>query len=258
MRFISVKRCGFDSHLPHPIILMTKEEIFQIYILQSRNVRKLGKIKKSLVREINHHLKKSDEYQVDLRTKLLALLYCAWSEAQFIQIVHTPNSFSSSEIDNIKQVKDKQGIVEGWNKMIEIALSKVGRWQKGSDLPNRKKKLLSIIKEYIQEPSQLRNKIAHGQWVVALNRENTAQNQELTQKLQTLDFVEITKWFKVHSFLGFIVRDLVQSPQKGFHNNYWTNLTELEMYLNRTKRWNTTSKKIELSRKPSKISQVNE
>ena len=233
---------------------MTKDEIFQIHVLQSHNVRLLGKIKINLVREINHYLKRSDEYQVDIRTKLLALLYCAWSEAQFVQIVHTPNSFSSSEIDNIKQVKDRQGIVKGWNKMIEIALSKVGDWKKGSDLPNRRKKLLSIVKDYIQEPSLLRNKIAHGQWAVALNRGNTAENQGLTQKLKTLDFVEVTKWFKVHNYLGSIIRELVQSPQKNFHSNYWESLEELEAYLRKTENWSTTSKKVELSKKSFKIS----
>ena len=63
---------------------------------------------------------------------------------------------------------------------------------------------------------RLKQKIAHGQWIVALNRENNAQNPELTQKLAMLDFVEVTKWFEVHNYLGSIVRELVQSPQNEF------------------------------------------
>jgi hypothetical protein len=98
---------------------MTNEEIFELYKLQSRNVRKLNQVKDILIKDINFYLKKTDDFQVEVKTKLLAVLYCAWSEAQFIQIVYTPSAFSYSEIANIKQIKDKDGIADGWKQMIE-------------------------------------------------------------------------------------------------------------------------------------------
>jgi hypothetical protein len=230
---------------------MTKEEILELYELQSCNVRKLNQVKDSLIKDINFYLRKSDDFQVEIKTKLLAILYVAWSEAQFIQIVYTPYAFSPSEISNIKEIKNK-GLAKGWEKMVDLALQKVGKWSKNSDLHNRKKKLFEIINNYIYSPSILRNKIAHGQWFHALNTENTAENSDLTKKLAELDSVELAKQFEVHKFLGLIIRDLVQSPKKSFHQNYWVNMTHLEEYLDKTRDWNIESKKSKLFLKPIK------
>ena len=234
-------------------LVMTNEEILELYKLQSCNVRKLNQVKDSLIIDINFYLRKSNDFQVEVKTKLLAILYVAWSEAQFIQIVYTPSAFYPSEIDEIKKIKKNNGLAEGWKKMVELALKKVGKWSKNSDLPNRKKKLLEIIKDYIYSPSLLRNKIAHGQWFHALNKKNTAENIDLTNKLAELDSVELDKQFEVHKYLGFIIRDLVQSPKKSFHQNYWVNMDKLEKYLDKTRNWNSESKKSKLSKKPINI-----
>lgn len=232
------------------IFIMTDQEIFELYKLQSINVRKLSRVQKILNKDINLYFRKSDIFQINIKTKLLALLYCAWSEAQFVQIVYTPRGFSSSEIDNIKMTKNRDGITDGWKQMIELSLKRVGNWEKNSALQNTRKKLFEIVDEYIKEPSLLRNKIAHGQWFVALNRENTAKNEELSKKLDELDVISITKSFEVHKYLGYIIRDLVQSPKRGFHKNYWVNLTFLEEYMNKTKKWDIQSKKNKLLLRP--------
>jgi hypothetical protein len=232
---------------------MTDEKIFELYKLQSRNVRKLNQVKDILVKDINFYLKKTDDFQVEVKTKLLAVLYCAWSEAQFIQIVYTPSAFSHLEIGNIKQIKDKNGIADGWKQMVELALQKVGDWRKSSDLQNRRKRLFEVIEDYIKAPSLLRNKIAHGQWFYALNRDNTAENLDLTNELANLDSVKLIKRFEVHKYLGLIIRDLVQSPKKGFHQNYWVHITELEEYLDKTRSWDIETKKTKLFLKPIKL-----
>jgi hypothetical protein len=43
-----------------------------------------------------------------MKTKLLSLTYSAWSEAQFSQIIYTPNTFTQTEIDEIVTVKKNQ------------------------------------------------------------------------------------------------------------------------------------------------------
>lgn len=136
--------------------------------------------------------------------------------------------------------------------MVELALKKVGKWSKNSDLQNRRKRLGEIIENYINSPSVLRNKVAHGQWFHALNTDNTAENIDLTRKLAELDSVELGKQFEVHKYLGLIIRDLVQSPKKGFHHNYWVRMTTLEEYLDKTRNWNIESKKSKLSKKKPK------
>lgn len=228
---------------------MTEEEIYDLYVLQSKNVRRLKQVQKNLVKDINFYLKKNNDFQVEIKSKLLALLYCTLSEAQFIQIVHTPDGFTSGEIETIKAAK-KNNIEDGWTTMIDLAMDKVGDWKNVADLETRRNSLHKIISDFVTTPSILRNKIAHGQWEFALNRENTKENKDLTTDLNNLDVVAITKWFEVHQFLGLIIRDLIQSPKKGFHNNYWTNLTNLEQYILTSDSWTLETKKQKLQLKP--------
>ena len=231
---------------------MTDQEIYDLYVLQSKNVRRLKQVQANLVKDINFYLRKNNEFQVEIKTKLLALLHCTLSEAQFIQIVHTPDGFLSSEIEKIKAAKNSK-LEDGWKLMIDLAMDKVGDWNNTKDLLERRNSLLKIIADYIISPSILRNKIAHGQWEFALNRENTKENEDLTAQLKDLNIVEITKWFDIHQYMGLIIRDLIQSPKKGFHNNYWVNLTNLEEYLIKSKNWSLETKKTELKKKPIKV-----
>lgn len=231
---------------------MTDQEIYDLYVLQSKNVRRLKQVQANLVKDINFYLRKNNDFQVEIKTKLLALLHCTLSEAQFIQIVHTPDGFLSSEIAKIKAAKNSK-LEDGWQLMIDLAMDKVGDWKNIKDLLERRNSLMKIISDYIISPSILRNKIAHGQWEFALNRENTKENEDLTTRLNDLNIVEVTKWFDIHQYMGLIIRDLVQSPKKGFHNNYWVNLTKLEEYLIRSKNWTLETKKAELKKKPIKI-----
>lgn len=228
---------------------MTDQEIYDLYVLQSKNVRRLKQVQANLGKDINFYLRKNNEFQVEIKTKLLALLHCTLSEAQFIQIVHTPAGFSSNEIEKIKFAKNSK-LEDGWKLMIDLALDKVGDWKNNRDLLDRRNFLLKIIADFIINPSILRNKIAHGQWEFALNRENTKENEELTKQLKDLDIIEITKWFDIHQFMGLIIRDLIQSPKKGFHNNYWVNLTNLEEYLIKSENWTLETKKALLRMKP--------
>ena len=228
---------------------MTDEEIYDLYVLQSKNVRRLKQVQTNLVKDINFYLKKNNDFQVEIKSKLLALLYCTLSEAQFIQIVHTPDGFTNDEIETIKVAK-KNNIEDGWITMIDLAMNKVGDWRNVTDLKTRRNFLHKIISDFVTTPSILRNKIAHGQWEFALNRENTKENKDLTINLNNLDVVTITKWFDVHQFLGLIIRDLIQSPKKGFHNNYWTNLANLEQYILTSDNWTLETKKQKLQLKP--------
>lgn len=231
---------------------MNESEILNLYMLQSENVRALWKVKKILIKDINHQIRKQDpdDFQIHIKTKLLSLLYSAWSEAQFIQIAYTPRGFLYSEILKIKSNKESHGISEGWRYMLREAMNKVGDTERSKDLRQRLNRLLELVSDLIEEPSILRNKIAHGQWVNALNRENTAKNQDLTNAISQLDPVEIEKRFEVHRFLGYIVRDLVQSPKAGFHRHYWTNIVNLEQYIAKTKDWCLRTKMQRVKVKP--------
>lgn len=219
---------------------MTDLEIKNIHILQSRNVRHLKRVRKNLAMDINLYLIKNDLFQVSIKTKLYSLLYSALSEAQFTQILHTPYGFHHSEI---LKVQSQRSLGESWHYMLDLALEKVGDWKTNRDLETRRKFLKETIVEYIEKPQELRNKIAHGQWVHALNSLNTKENVDTTNRIKNLNVVTISIWFEVHQYLCFIIRDLIQSPKKGFHNNYWNYYVDFQSFLAKSKTW-TLEKKV--------------
>jgi len=176
-------------------------------------------------------------------------VYSAWSEAQFVQIIHTPSGFYPRIIKDIEIERSASGIIAGWTLMVKLAIENVGDINKSPDLLRRQNELIEIIKEYIEKQSIIRNKIAHGQWVHALNSAHTGESP-YTASLNGLDYVQLEKLFNIHKYLGFIIRDLVQSPKKGFHANYWRNLIELESYLEKTKNWCIATKKRQLQKRP--------
>jgi len=224
---------------PHFFSGMTDLEIKNIHILQSRNVRHLKQVQKSLTIDINLYLIKNDLFQIGIKTKLYSLLYSALSEAQFTQILHTPFGFFHSEILTIQS---QRSLVDRWNYMLDLSLEKVGDWKINKDLEARRKFLKETISEYIEKPQELRNKIAHGQWVHSLNSANTKENLETTNRIAILNVVTISIWFEVHQFLCFIIRDLIQSPKKSFHNNYWINISNLQSFLTESKNWTLENK----------------
>lgn len=225
---------------------MDAAQLSELYIYLCENVRMLDTARRAVRRDINTHIQRDDTPQIDIRTKLFALLYSTWSEAHFAQVVHTPNAFPITEIARIKAEKDKLGISHAWNFMLERAVARVGDPATNRDLRKKLATLHELVSEYVKTPALIRNKVAHGQWSTALNRGQTAKNDSLTQQIAALDPIAIDKQFKVHEYMGLIVRDLVESPRKAFHREYWVHYTNLEDYLKRSRSWTLASKRTQL------------
>ena len=222
-----------------------------VFSSQTKNVRRLVSAKRQVRRTINAAIRKPDEPSEEAHTLVLALLYCAWLEASFSKLVHTPYGFSLSEIEQIKREQDRAGISAAWKKAVALGTMRVDS-KKSGYVPNIRQKLESLIDGYVRDPSLIRNKIAHGQWSVALNRMHTAPNPGMTRDIQDLDVVQIEKWIVVANKICSIIESLIASPTRAFHRDYWLLLTALEEDLDRTDAWNHTQKRDLLKLKPLK------
>jgi len=180
---------------------MNYSSALEVFKAQTKNVQVLDQAIKHITRAINHALRVGDKTSAAVHTKILALVFSAWAEARFSKLIHTPYGFTPDEILQIKTAHQKNGLEKGWEKCLELALKKVPASQQSSEIPNKRKKLLEIIKEYIIDLSLLRNKIAHGQWEIALNRDNDAENSLVTDKLDKLDVIAITVWHQAYKYL---------------------------------------------------------
>ena len=230
--------------------------IQEIFKAQVQNVNLLNQARKQLKRTINRALRTNDLVAVKIYTKVFALVYCSWVEVNFSKVIHTPYGFSNDEINQIKRIYQRKGLEAGWKKCIELGLRKINKASKSNYIPNVKRKVLSYVKNYIIEPSLIRNKIAHGQWKVALNEKSTAINTNLTEELKSLNVINVSNWFNIYRHILNIIEDIIASPKKAFHRDYNKHIIKLEDYLKKMSSLTLKKKKELLRKKPLKYNKT--
>lgn len=213
--------------------------MIEIYRASVDNVRELNKQRTNIKRLFNQAIKRNDHSAFNALTKLYALLYSSFAELCFLKVIHTPYGFSEEEIS---QISSERNLEQKWTKCLEIAFSRIINISNAGEIQNKKQILTRHINQFIIEPSQLRNKIAHGQWIVALNNDNTATNPTTTNRITNLDFVKTDILFSVYEKIGQAVEDLIESPTKAHFNDFYSHMTELDVIIMQTQNWNLQSK----------------
>lgn len=232
---------------------MTNTDIEDIFSAQTENVQALEQAWKHINKAINSAYSSDQQSTAEIQTKLLAQVYCAFAESVFSKLIHTPDSFLASEITQIK-AKGKRNIVEAWKKCVELALQKV-QGKSSGHVANTNQKICSLIDDYVYDPSLLRNKIAHGQWRVALNSNNTKVNSGLTTKIQTINVIDLYRAKEAFQSLFRIVEDIIESPNKAHHRDYWLHITDFETSQKKMKSW-TLSNKIDALKKKKQYAKL--
>jgi hypothetical protein len=206
---------------------MDEQQRMSVFQAQTKNVWELHHAWKHVNRQINDLLVHNDNKAVEVNTKILAVIHCALAEAEFSKLIHTPHGLTLDQIEQIKKIAKANGVKFGWMKCAELAVSRVGG-AKHNHRPNVLQKLTTMIEEFIYDPSLIRNKLAHGQWCVALNSENTAVNNDLTSEMAAYTVVDFYRRRHSLDHLAAILEDLIESPNRAHRRDYWTRLSELE------------------------------
>jgi len=205
---------------------MDQAQKLAVFRAQVTNTRALSGAIRQVRRSINLALRRNDLASVVAFTKIYSVLFCAWAEANFSKVVHTPYGFSVDEIQQINSEKSK-GIAEGWRKAVQFGIGH-RRASQGNFAPNAHLRLERAIDRYVFDQSVLRNKLAHGQWVVALNRENNTPNPQLTKLIADLDRTRIDGWRSCHEGLARMVETLIESPERTFVRDWWSAVVKLD------------------------------
>lgn len=217
--------------------------MIEIYKASVINLRELKKQRTSLKRLFNKSIIQKDNSSFSALTKFYALLFSSFAELCFLKVIHTPYGFTEDEISQIKRdTYRERNLEQKWTKCLELAFNRICSIANAGEIQNKKQTLTRQIDKFIIQPSQLRNKIAHGQWIVALNNENTAVNQITSNKINDLDFVKIDILFSVYEKIGQAVEDLIESPHKAHFNDFYQHMTELDSLITETEHWNLSTK----------------
>lgn len=222
---------------------MDEQQRVVVFEAQTTNVRELERAWSHVNRQINALILRKDQKSVEISTKLLALIYCALAESIFSKLVHTPYGLRLGEVDQVKRATIANGVKSGWLKCAELAMKRVES-AKSNHCHNVLQRLSVMIEKYIFDPSLLRNKLAHGQWSVALNRDNTAVNVDITERIAAHTVVELYRRKNALEKLSSLIEDIIESPNKAHHRDYWTHLTEFEQKQKELEGW-TMERKVE-------------
>ncbi len=206
---------------------MDQHQRLEVFQAQTSNTRGLRTAMRQVHMLINAAYRRNDEPGVKALTKVYAFLYCSWAEASFSKMVHTPYGFELDEIVQVQAAKDN-GISNAWKTCVTLGLRHLDATKRGSFQPNAKQRLETAIDAHVFDPSVLRNKLAHGQWIVALNRDNSSVNLEMTAKIADLDLVTIDGWIKANELLSNMIEALIESPKKAFMRDWYQVVSELD------------------------------
>ena len=156
-------------------------------------------------------------------------MFCAWAEANFSKVLHTPYGFELDEIQQVQAAK-AEGITAAWKKCVELGLRHLDA-RRGSFTPNAQKKIEEIIASHVFDQSILRNKLAHGQWVVALNRANNDIQEDLTAQIAEIDIVKVSGWKEGHLLLANLVEALIETPEKFITKDWYQFVVAIEQHI---------------------------
>jgi hypothetical protein len=230
---------------------MTNEIKLDIYKAQVKNVIAIRRSFDFTNRNLNNAMRRNKQQDIEMLWKELYLKYVIYSESLFWKTVYTPYGFSISEIDQIIKNSRKNGISEAWKKCLELGLKRIRKINK-NDYNRFKNEIGIMVNKYILQPSQIRNKIAHGQWEIALNNDLSNINQDLTIELKALNGIDAIKLKKCFEYFCDMIEILIESPEKTFRNNYWVKLNEMKEYIKQTATWSFSIKQAKLTQKPIK------
>lgn len=222
-----------------------------VFAAQTENVRALEQAWKHINKAINAAYSSGDTSSSEIHTKLLAQVYCAFAEAVFSKVIHTPNGLDLDEIAQVK-AKGKKNIVEAWKKCVELSLRRV-QGRSSGHVANTRQKIEALIDSFVLDPGLLRNKIAHGQWRVALNTHNTKVNPDLTSKIRSISVVDLYRQKEAFQSLFRIVEDIIESPNKAHHRDYWVHITQFEASQMEMAEWTVEKKIAALKAKKARV-----
>lgn len=235
--------------------------MYKIFQASVKNVNELSIERKHLKRLFNLCIERNEKAYFKVLTNSYALLYSSFAEVCFVKIINTPYGFNDDEINQINQEiihgrARERNLEDKWKKCLELAFKKIENLANDGEIQNKKLRLKRLITEFILEPSQIRNKIAHGQWKQALNSKNTDINPLTTSKIKNLDFVKIDILYLIYEKIAQTVEDLIESPEKAHFNDFYYHMTELEVLLENTKNWSLESKTQNLKEKLERIARI--
>lgn len=191
--------------------------------------------------------------------RLYAFLLGAWAECRLRKLVHEQYGFSDDERSLVLSAETQ---LEQWQKAVDIAFRKHHKITKaelnarilGVSHAARRDALQSVLSDELRIIIEIRNKLAHGQWVYPFNSDGTAVEPEKYKLINQENLLSLQFKFALLGHLADAVHDLVVSPatfQRDF-DAHFRRLEQVRMNLS-VKKYADYERALVASRQKSRV-----
>lgn len=172
----------------------------------------------------------SGDPQRSLRSllRLYSFLLGAWAECRLCKLLHEQFGFSEAERVNVLAAKTQ---LEQWQYTVDSA------FRKHHGLPNaeltsrtlgvshaaRRDALHGVLSDELKLVIEIRNKLAHGQWIYPFNNTGTAVESDKFTLINNENLQSLQYKYSLLRHLADAVHDLVVTPptfQRDFDNHF--------------------------------------
>lgn len=162
----------------------------------------------------------SKDPERSLRTllRLYALLLGAWAECRLKKLLHEEFGFSGAEREAIllhgTQLEQWQAAVDAaFRKHYKLPNAELDARTLGVAPSARRDALLDVLKSDLRIVIEIRNKLAHGQWIYPFNSEGTQVEQDKYMLINKENLLSLEFKLAMLEHLADAVHDLVVSPR---------------------------------------------
>jgi hypothetical protein len=202
----------------------------KIYSYHVSNLRAIKLAQDHVSSDIKKAIAAQDRNKIDSLVRLFAFLLGAWAECRLKKLLYESNGFIASDRLIVLQ---KSSQIEQWTQAVELGFCRHFKIPVGRLSANNMsfsafcqyEELLSILNLNLRPVIEVRNKLAHGQWIYPFNNECTDIENEKYKAINKEDFQTLNFKFMMVNKLADIIHDLVVSDEtfkRDFDKNYRT------------------------------------
>lgn len=188
----------------------------KIYKYHVANLRSLEIAIKNTALSARKAISEENHPATDSFVRLYSFLIGAWAEIRLKKMLYEKNSFLGQERS---KVITQSTLLCQWKKAVEIAFRKHFKIPSAEISQNslshtayaRFSSLVDILNKDLRSIIEIRNKLAHGQWIYPLNSDDTNIEQEKYRLLNKENLPSLQYKFKLISSLADIINDLIIS-----------------------------------------------
>jgi len=183
----------------------------------------------------------------DSSIKLLVLQLGIWSEARLNKLLNEYDNNSQKKLFTeleLKLIKLNKQKIEQWKTIIELSFRKhygiyIGHELKEENLGlekfNQYTNIIEIVENHLKSIIEVRNKLAHGQWVCPLNDKGNLSSNSNFQELKNDNIVSLEKKYQILKYLTQTLHDLMISKatfERDFQK-YYKEIDDRRVFLNK-------------------------